>query len=114
MPGLHDTSSIPDGAEYWDALAERVAREAAQARVSSIDWVAARPARGIAVATLAGAAAVLLALSSAALSRPGVQEQWAQALAPSDALARSLSGADAPPALLTLLLDQRGEARRGR
>lgn len=106
MPELFDPRGVTDSAEHWDALAERVAREAVR-RSRHGD-------RGALVASRAGliAASLLLAASLAFLataSRPGSRRppvELRQALAPSDDVGRAIASTGKPPAIAALLFDE--------
>jgi hypothetical protein len=95
MSDLFDTRDVNDDAEHWDALAERVAREAArQSRVGLI------------------AASLLFAASLAFMSLTWNQgsakptAELGQALAPTDDVGRAMALTGKPPAVAALLFDQ--------
>jgi hypothetical protein len=102
MAKFFDTSSIPDDAAYWDALASRVASNVRR-RHSAVAWVGSRERRWM--VTAYAAAAVLAVAALLTIGRPPRTEAAAQlalVLAPNDALGRVLARSVAPPALTEL------------
>lgn len=108
MPELFDTHDVTDDAQHWNALAERVAREA----IRRSD--ALRHGRGSLAASRVGmiAASLLLAASLAFLtmtSRQGAPRSTTElgpALAPRDDVGRAIAMTGRPPALAALLFDE--------
>jgi hypothetical protein len=108
MDELFDTSRIPDDPEHWDALAARVATRARRAR-SPILWLGEHKSSWAAAALLLAASmlfAVLQQRSPAATSTLA----WTEALAPDDAVGRTIATPDRPPALGVLLFASAGRA----
>ncbi|HTL94259.1 MAG TPA: hypothetical protein VL157_01875 [Gemmatimonadaceae bacterium] len=102
MAKCFDTSSIPDDAAYWDALASRVSASVRR-RHSAVAWVGSRERRWM--LTAYAAAAVLAVAALLTIGRPPRTEapaQLALVLAPNDALGRVLARSVAPPALTEL------------
>src|SRR6185437_2379486 len=109
MPELFDTRGVDDAAEHWDALAERVAREAARqsfsARQAGVASVVASRAGLIAAALLFAASLAFMTITERqGSSRPGAE--LGQALAPSDDVGRAIALTGRPPAVAALLFDQ--------
>ena len=91
---------IDDKAEYWDALARRIAANAARdSRVSALHWLSRAHAMALAAALVF--AAVLLTLS---LRRHTAEITLESALAPADEVGRMLVATDRPPPLSASLL----------
>lgn len=115
-PDLFDTSRVRDDAGYWDALAERIAADAA--RVSKegwgggFEWFAHSRASWVAASLVLAAAAAFLMLPSEASSTRNLNADWALALAPADDVGRALVLRDDPPAIGALLLGRRDEGER--
>ncbi len=110
MSELFDTRGAKDDAEHWDALAERIASEAARrSRHAGVASLAATRAGLI-------AASLLLVVSLAFMtmtwrrSSPRPAAELGQALAPSDDVGRAIVLTGRPPAVAALLFDT---ARRG-
>src|SRR5579885_1990864 len=107
MSELFDTRGVRDDDEHWDALAARVAREAARRSAA----FGASPSQRASRAGLI-AASLLLAASLAFMAvmwRQGSSAPAAelgQALAPSDAVGRTIALTGKPPAVAALLLDR--------
>ena len=105
MSELFDTRGVKDTAEHWDALAERVAREAARRSFASSDGVGSLVASRIGLI----AASLLLAASLAYMtmtSRRGSarpEAELGQALAPTDDVGRAIALTRTPPAVGALL-----------
>lgn len=114
-PDLFDTSQVRDDAGYWDALAERVAADAA--RVSreggdGFEWFAHARASWVAASLLLAAALAFMALPTESSSAKSLSAEWAMALAPADDVGRAIILRDDPPAIGALLLGGRdGSAR---
>jgi len=109
MSDLFDTRSVDDAAEHWDALAERVAREAARQSFSTrqvgvVSVVASRAGVIAAAVLLAASLAFMTMAGRQGSSRPSVE--LGQALAPSDDVGRAIALTARPPAVAALLFDQ--------
>lgn len=107
-PKLFDTRSVRDDAEHWDALARRVAVDAARrSRSSALEWLARTRAIGIAAVLMLAVTALMLASQdrSTLRLRTGV---WAEAFAPADGVGRAIVSAAGPPAIVALLFARRG------
>jgi hypothetical protein len=110
MPDLFDTHQVPDDAAHWDALAERVAADAArESKGSGLDWFAHSRANWVAAFLLLAAALAFMVLPAENSSARSVSAEWAQVLAPADDIGRTIILRDGPPAIGALLLD--GQAR---
>ena len=110
MSRLFDTTPIQDDAEYWDALAERVAANAAiesQGGGSGFDWLTQSSTSWIA-ASLLLAAAVAFMVAQTDNSSATSNAEWEQALAPADGVGTAIILRDAPPAIGALLLRVQG------
>lgn len=105
MSNFFDTTTIRDDADYWDALTERVATNAArESTASGLAWLAqSRTSSWLAASLLLAAALAFLVLPSKSLSarRPGAD--WEQALAPADDVGQAIVLRDAPPVIGALL-----------
>lgn len=109
MSELFDTRGVTDSADHWDALAERVAREAERRSLSS---------RRTGVGSFATsrnwliAASLLLAASLAFMTLTWKQgrvrsvAELGQALAPTDDVGRAMALTGKPPAVAALLFGQ--------
>jgi|SRR5579884_2483981 len=100
MSELFDTRGVKDDAEHWDALAERVAREAV--RRSS-----AKPVLrgGLIAASLLFAASLAFMALTWRQTPPRPVAELGQALAPSDDVGRAIALTGKPPAVAALLFD---------
>jgi hypothetical protein len=109
MPDFFDTTHVRDDARHWDALAERVAANAArQSKGRAFDWLAHSRASWVATSLLLAAALALIVLPSDNSSVTSRSVEWAQALAPADNVGRAIILHDGPPAIGALLLGERG------
>lgn len=105
MPDLFDTHQVPDDAAHWDALAERVAADAArESKGSGLDWFAHSRASWVAASFLLAAALAFIVLPADDSSASGFSAVWAEALAPEDDVGRAIILPDGPPAIGALLL----------
>lgn len=108
MAELFDTRRVRDDDAHWDALAERVARQAAR-RSSEGGVVSLAASRaGVIAASLLFAVSLLymtMSRGEGARSSPVL----GQALAPSDDVGRVIALTGRPPALGALLFDARRE-----
>lgn len=122
MTTLHDTSHIPDGPEYWDALADRIAAFAAvdsgvhandsasvapaNVMVPGLEWLGQRRAPWIVSAAVLAAAVALIMVSGVRTATPAsrLSEAWMLALGPRDPVGRLVNDAVAPPELGALLI----------
>ncbi|HXT17570.1 MAG TPA: hypothetical protein VN706_18150 [Gemmatimonadaceae bacterium] len=95
-PELFDTRGVKDDADHWDALAERIAREAA--RPSS--------RAGLIAASLLLAASLAFMTMTWRQASPRPAAELGQALAPSDDVGRAMASTGKPPAVAALLFDQ--------
>jgi len=92
-----DTSTVPDDAAYWDALAVRVSTAIVRRR-SVARWLTTGHGPWLAVASIACAAAMAIgALNMTRDRRVATRNQLALVLLPADRLGRSFVTADAPP-----------------
>lgn len=113
MPELFDTSQVRDDAGHWDALAERVAAGAArESNEGGFDWFSHSRASWVAASLLLAAALASMVLPAENSSARSFSAEWAQALAPADAVARAIILPDRPPAIGALLLSGQGEGVR--
>ena len=109
MSDLFDTSQIRDDPRYWDALAERVAVNASrEANAGGFDWLVHSRGGWVAVSLLLAAALALTLLPDERRATRSLSAAWAQAVAPADAVGRSLVLRDGPPPIGALLLGGRG------
>lgn len=100
-----DTNRVNDDAEHWDALAERVAREAERrSRRSGVGSLVASRAGLIAASLLLAASLAYMATTSRQASTRSVTE-LGQALAPRDDVGRAMVLTRRPPAVAALLFD---------
>jgi hypothetical protein len=113
MPDLFDTRQISDDTRHWDALAERIAADAArESKGGGFEWFAHSRASWVAASLLLAAAVAFTVLSAEDSSARSFSAVWAQALAPADDVGRAIILPDGPPAIGALLLgDQRGGVR---
>jgi hypothetical protein len=109
MSDFFDTTQVRDDARHWDAVAERVAANAArQSKGRAFDWLAHSRAGWVAISFLSAAALALIVLPTDNSSVTSRSAEWVQALAPADDVARAIITRDAPPAIGALLLAWRG------
>ncbi|MGH7710744.1 MAG: hypothetical protein ACREOG_05645 [Gemmatimonadaceae bacterium] len=107
MSSLFDTTAIRDDAAHWDALAERIAANAARESTrSGFDWLARSRARWIAASLLLVAAVGFMMLERA--SAKTLSAEWARAFAPRDEIGKAIVLYEAPPAIGALLLGGKG------
>jgi len=105
MPDLFNTSQIPDDTRHWDALAERVAADAArESKGEGFEWFAHSRASWVAASLLLAAALAFMGLPVEDSSAKNFSAGWAQALAPADDVGRAIISHDGPPAIGALLL----------
>jgi hypothetical protein len=113
MSDLFDTSRIRDEPAHWDALAERVAANAARESArGGLGWFADSRASWIAASLLLAAALAFTALPVEDSGRGSLSLEWAQALAPADDVGKAIISADGPPAIGALLLGGQREGMR--
>jgi hypothetical protein len=104
-----ERNDLRDDADYWDDLAERVSRSAAQAsRETTLDWLA-EPRAGIAVGCFLLAAALALTTRTRPAETPA---DLALFIVPSDQAGQTILLSAHPPAIGGLLLSERGERAR--
>jgi hypothetical protein len=105
MSELFDTRGVKDDAEHWEALAERVAREAVRRSAASphrnADSLAASRAGLIAASLLLAASLAFMAITWRQSPRPVAE--LGQALAPGDDVGRAIVLTARPPAVAALL-----------
>ena len=101
MSELFDTRGVNDSAEHWDALADRVAREAA--RQSSAKPVSRA---GLIAASLLLAASLAFMRVASRQASPRPAAELGQALAPTDDVGRAIALTGKPPAVGALLLNE--------
>ena len=113
MPDLFDTTQVPDDAAHWDALAERVAANAArESKRDGFDWFADSRASWVAASLLLAGALAFMMLPAENSSATSFSAAWAQALAPADDVGRAITSREGPPAVGALVLGgQRGGVR---
>ncbi len=113
MADLFDTTQIPDNGSHWDALAERVAANAARKSTSGgLHWFAHSRVSWVAACLLFAAAVAFTSLPAQNRSVRTFSAEWSQALGPSDDVGRVIVSANGPPAIGALLLrDQPGNVR---
>ena len=99
-----------DDAEYWDALAERVAAGAVRpANTGALDWLAQSRTAGSAVLLIAAVAFGFAIFSASSSTR---DENWTANLAPDDAVGKTIAAPERPPEIGALLLASRvGDTR---
>ena len=113
MPDLFDASQVPDDGAHWDALAERVAANAArESEGSGFDWFAQSRASWVAASLLLAAALAFGVLPAGDPSASSLSAVWAEALAPADDVGRAIILPDRPPAIGALLLGGQGAGGR--
>jgi hypothetical protein len=98
---LFDTTPISDDPAHWNALAERVAANAAREGKGGLEWLAQSRAGWVAACLLLGAALFSMASAGSAAAAPSAD--WVRTLAPADGLGREMIIADDPPAIGELL-----------
>jgi hypothetical protein len=98
MSEIFDTHGVNDAEEHWDALAERVAREAARQSFASRAGLIA------ASLLLAASLAFMTFTWRQGSAKPGAE--LGQALAPTDDVGRAMALTGRPPAVAALLFDQ--------
>jgi hypothetical protein len=104
-----DRNSLRDDADYWDDLAERVSRSAAQAaKLTTLDWLA-EPRAQITVGCVLLAAALVLTTGTSSAEVPA---DLAQVIVPSDQIGQAILLSRNPPAIGALLLSERAERAR--
>ena len=109
-PDPLERTEIPDDPDHWDRLARRVATVAIRAsRPSAFEWMA--NSRAVWVATCLLIAGVLT-LTMGTDQQGQMRVQWAEMLAPSDALGQAIVVRDGPPAIGALLIGGRDERVR--
>jgi hypothetical protein len=107
MSDLFNTMQVRDDSEHWEALAKRVAVNAARdSKRSGLEWLAHSRATWLAVCLLLAAA--LLSIVSVGENAKSRSADWTQAIAPVDDVARAIILTDSPPAIGVLLLGGRG------
>ena len=105
MSDPFDRTEGRDDAGYWDALAERVAANAArESRENGLDWLARSRTGWIAASLLLVAALTFLMLPAETSAARSLGRAWAQALAPADDVGKAIILRDSPPAIGALLL----------
>lgn len=97
----------PDGAEYWERLADRIERAAAERRASAVlPWLGAH-ALGIGAISVAAAALLFVGVLAWPADREPVAmargAEWVRALTPADSLGRTLA-VERPPSLGAVIL----------
>lgn len=106
MTELFDTRGVNDDAEHWDALAERVARAAAdRSRAGEAAFggaIAASRTALVAASLLLAASLAFMAVSWRSAS-PRPAAAVGQAIAPSDDVGRAFALTGQPPAVAALL-----------
>jgi hypothetical protein len=111
MSDLFDTTRVRDDSEHWDALAERVASNAAREwNESGFEWLAHSRVTWVAASLLLAAALLSVVSPDESSSVWSRSPEWTQALAPADDVGRAVILPDSPPAIGTLLLRARGGA----
>ena len=109
MSDLFDTTQVRDDPGSWDALAERVAADAARrSKGSGFDWLARSRTSWVAASVLLATAIAFLLLPTERSPASGPSAEWEQALAPADDVGKAIVLRDAPPAIGALLLGQGG------
>jgi hypothetical protein len=109
MSELFDTRGVSDDPEHWDALAERVAHEAARRSHATRNAGAGSLAAsrvGLIAASLLLAASLAFLTMSWRQGAPRSATLLGQVLAPSDDVGRAIVLTGRPPALAALLLDE--------
>ena len=105
MPDLFDTRQIPDDASYWDALAERVAAQAARDGSETVlDWIAHSRSTWIAASLLLAAGIAFMVLPVRGPSTPRLASVLSQPVTPVDDLGNAIASRDTPPSVGDLLL----------
>jgi hypothetical protein len=108
MADLFETGDVPDSPEHWDALARRIATQAArQPQPGGITWLAESRAAWLAASVLIAVALGLLWTSSPGSAR-ATEAMWQRALAPSDDVGRTIASPSQPPAIGSLLFPAPG------
>jgi hypothetical protein len=105
---LFDTTGIPDDSAHWDALAERIAANAARDGKGGLEWLAQSRAGWVAAGLLLGVASFSMASAESAAAAPSAD--WVGTLAPTDSLGRDMTMGDQPPAIGELLAGTPGGA----
>jgi hypothetical protein len=112
MPDLFDTSQVLDDAAHWDALAERVAADAARESIrgggGGLDWFAHSRASWVAASLLLAAALAFIVLPAEDSSASSFSAVWVEALAPADDVGRAIILPDGPPVIGALLFGGQG------
>jgi hypothetical protein len=109
-PDPLEPTGILDDPDHWDRLARRVATVALRASgPGGFDWMANSRIAWLATCLLI-AAVLTLAVRTNGQGPMGMQ--WAEMLAPSDAVGQAIVVRDGPPAIGALLLGGQGERVR--
>lgn len=108
MSDLFDTTSVRDDPVDWDALAQRVAANAAhESRGGAFEWLAQSRAGWIAASLLLAASLFAMARASKDPAKTGGSE-WVEVVAPGDDVGRQMAVSETPPAVSSLLVQTRG------
>lgn len=108
MPELFDTDSVRDEPAHWDAIALRVAENAArESGGGAFEWLAQSRAGWIA-ASLLLVTALFSMVSAGERSAKTRGSEWVQMVAPADDVGKQMAVSEAPPAVSSLLVQTRG------
>ena len=108
MSELFDTRSVADEPAHWDALALRVAENAArESGRGTFGWLAQSRAGWIAASLLLAASLFSIAWTSRDAAKTGGSE-WVEVVAPGDDVGRQMAVSETPPAVSSLLVQTRG------
>lgn len=108
MPELFDTRGVRGDLAHWDAIALRVAENAArESRRGGFAWLAQSRVGWIAASLWLAAALFSMALSSGDSARTRGSD-WMQVVAPADDMGRQMAVSETPPAVSSLLVQTRG------
>ena len=109
MTDLFDTTQVPDNPGYWDALAQRIASEAAsQSSRAGLGWVAHSRASWVSATLLLAAGVAFIVVPVDDSTGESITTEWVQALSPTDDAGRSLFEGDGPPPIEALLFNDQG------
>lgn len=108
MPELFETDGVRDEPAHWDAIALRVAENAArESGRGAFEWLGQSRAGWIAASLLVVTALVSM---TSAVGPPAKTRgsEWMQMVAPGDDVGNQIAVSEAPPAVSSLLVQTRG------
>ncbi|HEU4747145.1 MAG TPA: hypothetical protein VFS56_01495 [Gemmatimonadaceae bacterium] len=107
MAELFETRGVRDEPAHWDAMALRVAENAArESGRGAFEWLAQSRAGWIAASLLLAAA--LFSMTSAGDPARTRGSEWVEMVAPGDDVGKQMAVSETPPAVSSLLVQTRG------